>query len=220
MDSDHSCLATMVLDSQAFAHQVEALEHFVPDRFATLVGLAQRLLGRYRIADPAFDAEDAVQAALLKVFQAVKDGKINLFEAEEDLLGLLRHKLDQEVLTEREREHTRKRGGPGASHDEWRPVVLRDDANVEKVDSRTSAPEERVTADDQVEWLLGLLDLYDPGLRVVATMKTEGFTHEEIAARVGQPLSAVERRVRLIKAIFGRCHPDLSARKLQKSAGF
>ena len=111
MDGDHSCMVTIVLDARAFGHQIEALEHLVPERRASLVAWAVRLFRRYGVVDPAFDADDAVQIALLKVFQALKLGKIDLVESEEDLLKLLRHKLIQRVLSERRSEHTRKRGG-------------------------------------------------------------------------------------------------------------
>jgi DNA-directed RNA polymerase specialized sigma24 family protein len=209
MDSEPSSLVTMVLDSRAFGHQFEAFEHFVPERFATLVELARRLLDRYRIADPAFGADDAVQAALLTVFQALNDGTIDSLEAEEDLLRLFRHKLRQVVLNESKREHTCKRGGSGAYAGFEGPVFHRVDADLETIDAQNSAPEAQVSADDQVESLLRILDIHDPDLRVVATMKAEGYSLQEIATRLDQTLSAVEYRGRLIRGIIGLRYPDL-----------
>jgi hypothetical protein len=56
---------------------------------------------------------------------------------------------------------------------------------------------------DSVERALRLLEKHDPSLRAVATMATDGFTREEIAGRLGQSLSAIEQKVRAIRAILG-----------------
>jgi hypothetical protein len=65
MDSDSSCLATVVLDTGALASQAGAIERFTLRRLGRLVCRAKRLIQRYHLADPAFDADDAVQDALL-----------------------------------------------------------------------------------------------------------------------------------------------------------
>ena len=200
MDSDPSSLVTIVLDSHAFAHQVEAIEHFVPHCLDRLVGLAEHLIHQYHVDDPAFGADDAVQEALLKLWKAVKARKIYTAELDEVLEKLVSHKLNQKVLDERAREGRRKRGGPGARHL---------DADFEAIESHAPPPDEQVIAEDEVEWLLGELGLQDPSLRVVAVRKADGFTHSEIAAELGRPLSVLERQVRLIKAILGRLDTDL-----------
>ena len=58
-------------------------------------------------------------------------------------------------------------------------------------------------------WLRRLHD-GDPLLRAIATMKTDGFNHREIAAHLKLPLSGVDYRLRLIRAILahGNSEPD------------
>ena len=114
MDSDPSSLVTIVLDSHAFAHQVEAIEHFVPQCLDRLVGLAEHLIHQYHVVDPAFGTDDAVQEALLKLWKAVKARKIYTAELDEVLEKLVSHKLNQKVLDERAHEDRRKRGGPAS----------------------------------------------------------------------------------------------------------
>ena len=53
---------------------------------------------------------------------------------------------------------------------------------------------QRVIAEEAVERMLALLDDHDAYLRVVATKKAEGFTRGEIAAQLGESLSAVKAR--------------------------
>ena len=207
MDSDHSWLATVVLDTQAFALHVEVIEHLASEGFAGLSNKAKRLRQRYHVADAAFDADDAVQAVLLKIFRALKDAKLNALEEDEELMRLLMHELNQRILVELERERARKRGGlgplPGGRHSTLHHV----DVDLEAIDSSDSAPDVRVSAQDEVEALLQLLDRRDPGLRIVATMKTDGFTHKEIAAHLGVSLPTVDYRVGVIKEVLGRRYP-------------
>ena len=94
MDSSPSCLATIVLDSQALAEQVRTFERFVVLDLGRLVSLAERQIRRCHVVDPAFGAEDAVQNALLGLCRAMTDGKIDLDGTEEGLMRLLRHALN------------------------------------------------------------------------------------------------------------------------------
>ena len=55
-----------------------------------------------------------------------------------------------------------------------------------------------------VEVSLERLDRHDPALRLrtIAVMKMDGSKHREIAAALGLPLSVIEHRVRLMRAIL------------------
>jgi DNA-binding NarL/FixJ family response regulator len=55
----------------------------------------------------------------------------------------------------------------------------------------------------EAERMLRLLDVHDLSLRAVAIVAADGFTRGEIASRLGQSLSAIEQKVRAIKAILG-----------------
>jgi DNA-directed RNA polymerase specialized sigma24 family protein len=46
--------------------------------------------------------------------------------------------------------------------------------------------------------------LKDPELRSIVIWKMEGYTNEEIAPKVGRALPTIERRLRLIRARWGK----------------
>jgi protocatechuate 3,4-dioxygenase beta subunit len=75
MDSHFSSLTTFVFDSLSVVDQADAIGRFLPDRLSVLANHAGRLIHRCHVADPAFDAEDAVQEALLEFWRATRDGK-------------------------------------------------------------------------------------------------------------------------------------------------
>jgi DNA-directed RNA polymerase specialized sigma24 family protein len=202
MDSDHSSLVTVVLDTQAVTYQARAMEDFVALHIATLLDWAGGAIRRHRVADPAFGAADALQEALLMTLEAMKGGKVGSLNTEEDVVRLFRHKLAHAVLRERARAAARKRGGSGSAG--WRVSrAARDpDVDLDAIGSDTPPPEVQAIVSEEVERRLTLLDQHNPSLRAVAVKKAEGFTHEEIAGQLGGSLSTVERQVRRIKAIL------------------
>ena len=115
---------TTVPDCQASPQQHRYYEHLLSGYSGALTSQATRLMHRYRVHDPAFSADDAVQDAALKMLQAHNEGKIRAPDTDEDFARLFLHKLDQMVLQEQEREGRSKRGGPGASHDHPVRVVV------------------------------------------------------------------------------------------------
>ncbi len=105
MNNDLSAYVTITLDRTGSTHHNDAIEHLVSDRLTMLIAWAERRIGLYQLADPAFGAEDAVQDALFKLWRAAKRGTIDLSdEAEEQSMKVFRHALDQEVLDYRDRE--------------------------------------------------------------------------------------------------------------------
>src|SRR5262249_48258316 len=63
-------------------------------------------------------------------------------------------------------------------------------------------PDPRVAAEvaEECRRLLGRLE--DPTLQAVAVWKMEGYTNEEIAARLGRSLATAERKLQLIRNIW------------------
>jgi RNA polymerase sigma factor (sigma-70 family) len=202
MDSDSSSLVTIVLDCRSRAGHSEAIENFAASGLVTSPVLAWRMILRYHVVDPAFGPDDALQSAFLKLWRAFKAGKLESVETEADFAKLFLRKLNQKILDERARQRGQKVGVPGAN-DGDRPAAMHDlDDDLDAIDSPALPPDEQVMGNDRVEWMLGLLALEDPSLRLVAMRKAEGYTHEEIACLLGQSLSTIERRVRQVKAIL------------------
>jgi len=66
--------------------------------------------------------------------------------------------------------------------------------------ARAPTPEEAVEMGRRLSALLDLLD--EPGLRQVALWKVEGYTNEEIAAKLDCVPRTVERKVRRIRLLW------------------
>jgi RNA polymerase sigma factor (sigma-70 family) len=74
------------------------------------------------------------------------------------------------------------------------------DHDVEQLLAREPTPEDAVEMADECRRLLDLLD--EPELRQVALWKVEGYTNEEIAARLDCVPRTVERKVRRIRLLW------------------
>ena len=66
--------------------------------------------------------------------------------------------------------------------------------------SREPTAEEAIEIADECRRLLELLD--EPDLRQIALWKVEGFTHEEIAARLDCVPRTIERKVQRIRMLW------------------
>ncbi len=200
MDYDHvGVTTTFTLDSHPFGHYAEAVDRFLPDCLRALASRAGSLIRQCHVVDPAFDADDAVQDALLEFWRATRGGKLGPLESAERFVKLLAHKLKQGVLDEREREEARKRGGAS---------LRRVDADLEAIDSHAVPSEELALAEERVEVWLPRLHRRDPVLRAIAVKKADGFNRREIAAQLGLPERAVEYGTTLIKAILRSAESD------------
>ena len=163
--------------------------------FGRLVGLARaRLQGAPR---RAADEEDVALSAFDSFCRGAERGRFPRLEDRDDLWRLL------VVITARKaarlvRDESRlKRGGgrppPPAGAD---PA----EADLEQVVGQEPSPEFAAQVTEQCERLLASLD--DALLRSVALWKMEGFTNEEIAAKLGRTPRTVERKLRLIRSIW------------------
>ena len=82
----------------------------------------------------------------------------------------------------------------------YRPAkVLRDD-DVAQLLTREPTPDEAAELADECRRLLDSLE--EPELRQIALWKVEGYTNEEIAARLDCVLRTVERKVRRIRLLW------------------
>jgi RNA polymerase sigma factor (sigma-70 family) len=88
-----------------------------------------------------------------------------------------------------------------------RPGEIPGDHDVEQLLAREPSPEDAAAMAEECRRLLDLLP--EPGLRQIALWKVEGFTHEEIAARLNCVASTVERKVRRIRTLWNQELKDL-----------
>jgi RNA polymerase sigma factor (sigma-70 family) len=81
-----------------------------------------------------------------------------------------------------------------------RPAEVPGDVDVTQLLNREPTPDEAAEVADECRRLLDLLD--EPELRQIALWKVEGYTNEEIAARLDCVPRTVERKVKRIRLLW------------------
>jgi RNA polymerase sigma factor (sigma-70 family) len=81
-----------------------------------------------------------------------------------------------------------------------RPGEVPGDYSLDQLLNREPTPEEAAVTADECQRLLDLLE--EPELRQIALWKVEGYTHEEIAARLDCVPRTVERKVSRIRLLW------------------
>jgi DNA-directed RNA polymerase specialized sigma24 family protein len=161
--------------------------------FRRLAGLARK-----RLQDvprlPA-DGEDVALSAFHSLCAGLEQGRFPEI-ADRDSLWRLLVTITARKARQLVRDQCRqKRGGGQAVHE---PDEA---AGLEQLLSREPTPEFAVEVAEQCRLLLAKLG--DEELRAIAVWKMEGAASEQIAARLGKALSTVERRLRLIRTLWG-----------------
>jgi DNA-directed RNA polymerase specialized sigma24 family protein len=161
--------------------------------FQRLVGLAW---ARLRNAPRgAADEEDVTLSAFDSFFRGVERGRFPKLDDRDDLWQLLVVITVRKAanLARHERRQSRGAGQVRSLSDlaEW---GAGDPAALEPT------PELAAQVADECRRLLGLL--HDETLREVALLKMEGYTHEEIGAKLGFVRQTVDRKLRAIRQIW------------------
>ena len=163
--------------------------------FEQLVLLArQRLSGAPRgIADE----EDAALSAFDSFVRDAQKGRFPQLTDRDDLWRLLVTFTAQKSLDLIRREQAQKRGAgwEAAGSEEALAQAL----------SREPTPEFAASVAEECRRLLDLLP--NPDLRSIALAKMEGYSNEEIAEKLGCVRRTVERRLQLIRKLWGHDSP-------------
>jgi DNA-directed RNA polymerase specialized sigma24 family protein len=165
--------------------------------FHRLVGLARKKL--QGCPRGAADEEDVVLSAFDSFCRGAEEGRFPQLLDRDDLWHLLVLITSRKAINRAKQERRQKRGGgavwhesalPGTDSSGWGPAF----ANVI---GREPDPEFAVLLAEEYRRLLEKLTSAE--LRSVAVWKLEGYTNEEIAARLGRSRGTVERKLRLIR---------------------
>jgi DNA-directed RNA polymerase specialized sigma24 family protein len=165
--------------------------------FERLVRLARgRLSSRHRAAS---DGEDAALSAFASFCLGAAQGRFRRLSDRDDLWRLLVTITVRKAAGQLEREGRQRRGG-GHVIDEAAldgPDTGREPQGVDQFPAPGPTPEFAALVAEQYEHLLARLD--DPTLRSIAVWKLEGYTNEEIAAKLGCALRTVANKLALIR---------------------
>jgi DNA-directed RNA polymerase specialized sigma24 family protein len=174
-----------------------AAQHLWEGYFRRLVGLARvKLQGLPRRAS---DAEDVALSAFASFCHGVERGRFPQLADRHDLWRLLVTITARKALHLVRYERAQKRGGdvrdkcgPGA-----RDGSAAEFAALEELLGHEPTPEFAAQVAEEFERLLDRLG--DADLRTIAVCKMEGYTIEEIAAKLGRAPRTVERKLDLIR---------------------
>ncbi|HLJ94634.1 MAG TPA: ECF-type sigma factor [Gemmataceae bacterium] len=161
--------------------------------FHRLVGLARKKLRGTRRR--AADEEDVALSAFDSFCRGAENGRFPQLGDRDNLWHLL------VVLTARKAWHLRRdearqkraRVVPWPEGDSNRV----DDVGMEQIVGQEPSPEFAASVAEEYELLLSRLA--DPEMEAIAIWKMEGFTNEEIAAKLDCSLRTIERKLRIIR---------------------
>lgn len=196
---DQGSITRWLGDLKAGDHQ--AAQPLWERYFGRLVGLARARLRQRRRSGAAEDEEDAALSAFHSFCEGAARGRFPLLADRDDLWKLLvvitARKAGAQVL----RQGRRKRGGgrvvsavdlPGHA-----AQTSPGDDLLDQVIGAEPTPEFALMVAEEYGRLLDRLD--GPELRQVAIDRMEGYTRDEIAARLGCARRTVARRLDLIR---------------------
>jgi RNA polymerase sigma factor (sigma-70 family) len=171
--------------------------------FQRLVRLARKKLQGSRRR--AADEEDVALSAFASFCCSARQGRFPQLRDRNNLWPLLVLITARKAVDLVQHEGRKKRGG-GAVRGESALIGPDDSASrqagIEQVLDRAPTPEFAAQVAEEYQRLLEKLS--DPELRLVAQSKLEGYTNAEIAAELGCVEGTVERKLRVIRTIWGK----------------
>jgi DNA-directed RNA polymerase specialized sigma24 family protein len=165
--------------------------------YARLVALARARLRA--VPRGAADEEDVALSAFDSFCKAASAGRFPRLDDRDDLWQVLFVLTTRKAIGLARHETRQKRGGP---RDDPRDVGDSAPDAVAMVAAPGPTPDVVVEVTEGCAHLLRLLPADD--LRQVAVWKLEGYTNEEIAGKLNRSISAVERKLKSIRAIWER----------------
>jgi DNA-directed RNA polymerase specialized sigma24 family protein len=165
--------------------------------FEDLVRLARKKLrgASRRVADE----EDVVVDVLDSLCRAARRGRFPLLTDRDDLWRLLTVLTERKAANQVKRDAARKRGGGnvrgGSGFD--RAGGASGEPGIQGVAGKAPCPATLGELKEQFASMLAALE--DETLQKIAIWCMEGYTNQEIAARICRSLSSVDRKLKLIR---------------------
>jgi DNA-directed RNA polymerase specialized sigma24 family protein len=167
--------------------------------FQRLVGLARTRLRN--VSRRARDEEDVALSAFNSFFRGVDNGRFPELNDREDLWQVLMLLTERKAVNEFRREKALKRGGGNVRGDScFAAGADSGKQGIDEIGAPGPTPELAAILTEECRRLFQVLD--EPELRVVALLKMEGFTNEEIARSLDRVPRSIERKLRAIRKIW------------------
>jgi RNA polymerase sigma factor (sigma-70 family) len=157
-------------------------------------------LARRKLADTprrAMDEEDVVQNAFRSFFRRAEKGQFPRLDDRDDLWQILVMITVRKASNQRRDQFRAKRGAGKVSGESAFGQSDTDRCGLDQVAGEEPTPQFAAQVVEQLQLLLKRLG--DATLQSIAIQKLEGWTNREIAGHFDCSLSAVERKLRLIR---------------------
>jgi RNA polymerase sigma factor (sigma-70 family) len=194
-----SCWITQLQDGDGQAAQA-LWERYYP----RLVALARKKL--IDVPRRVADEEDVVQSALNSFYQRAQQGQFPDLSERDELWSLLVTITARKAINQRKHQGRAKRGGNRVMDEAAFGGADAADPAMANVVGSEPTPEFAADVAEQLDRFMA--DLEDPTHCVIALWKLEGRTNPEIARHLDCSLSAVERKLRLIRRRMSRWAED------------
>jgi DNA-directed RNA polymerase specialized sigma24 family protein len=199
MHSDHSSVTLWM--RQLMAGEVDGSVQRLWERYyVRLVKLARVKLGNCpkRVADE----EDVALSAFKSFWKGAAQARFPQLNDRDDLWRLLVTITARKAYRLRLQVFTQKRGSNAVLDEAALKDAGYDSVNVglDQFLASEPTPEFAAQAAEEYQRLLALLP--SPELRAIAQWKMQGFTNKEIAQKLDCALRSVERRLRVIRALW------------------
>ncbi len=149
------------------------------------------------------DEEDVAICAFEAFLRGVEAGRFSQLDDRNDLWQILVMLSERRAVDQIRVELTERRGGGHVRGDSALGTVSTSGAadGFDQLAAAEPAPDFAVQASEELRRLLRQLD--DDELQRVAVAKMEAYTNAEIAEQLGKSVSSIERKLSLIRAIWG-----------------
>ncbi len=146
------------------------------------------------------DEEDITLSAFDIFFSGVARGRFPQLDNRDDLWCILVTIAKRKVADHAQRQNRQKRGGGRLLDEAALAGTHRDGTVLGELAGSEPSPEVVLATTDEIRRLFGLLP--DESLRLIALLKMEGYTNDEIAANLGSALRSVERKLKRIRNLL------------------
>jgi len=181
--------------NQLKAGDTEAAQPIWERYYNRLVALARKKLGD--TPRLAIDEEDVVQSAFNSFFLRAREGKFPLLSDRDDLWRMLVVITARKAINQRAHQARAKRGHGVVQAQTSQSDSSRDQNNIADIIDSEPTPEFAAQVAEELGRVMDALP--DPTHRVITLWKLEGRTNPEIGRHLDCSLSAVERKLRLIR---------------------
>ena len=177
------------------AGQPQAAQELWQHYFQRLVGVARQILAKQ--TRTVADEEDAALSAFASFCRCAALDRFPQLLDRDDLWQVLVTLTARKAHRQLTRAHAQKRGGQPAETPP--PGADSEDVALDQILSRDPTPEFAAQVAEEYQRLLDSLgDAHQ--LKAVAVWKLEGYSNEEIAAKLGRGLRSIERKLQMIRS--------------------